>query len=305
MKELWEAERVVTPAAARELIESQFSDLKVAEISLLGNGWDNTAFLVNGNLVFRFPRRKVAVTLMKNECRVLPSLAQHLELSIPVPEWTGRPTDSFSWPFAGYRLIPGQTACRAGLSDEERVAASDCIADFLKQLHSLPSVEAPQCHLPGDVIGKLDVGRLTARTRECLTKVANTDFWRFSSLLKRLYKECGEIEQQPGTTVVHGDFYVRHLVVDDNRKLTGIIDWGDVHIGNPALDLSIAHSFLPPQAHARFRERYGRISDETWQLARMRAAFYGVVLANYGVSTDDKAISGEAFKILSYLEDSL
>jgi aminoglycoside phosphotransferase (APT) family kinase protein len=69
-----------------------------------------------------------------------------------------------------------------------------------------------------------------------------------------------------------------------------VIDWGDVHLGDPALDLSLAFSFLPPAARGAFREAYGAIDDATWDRARFRALHYGVLLTHYGTEIGDDAI---------------
>jgi aminoglycoside phosphotransferase (APT) family kinase protein len=94
----------------------------------------------------------------------------------------------------------------------------------------------------------------------------------------------------------HGDLYARHVLIDDHRRVCGIIDWGDMHVGDPALDLSIAHSFLPPSAHEAFRAAYGPIDDATWSRARYRAIFIGATLAHYGRQIGDAAI-GDAGRV--------
>ena len=108
----WAAEATVGPEQARRLVESQFPALAPARIEPFGVGWDNTAYLVNGSAVFRFPRRQMAVPLLENECRVLPRLAGRLTLPVPRPEWVGTPTAEYGWPFAGYPMLPGRTADR-------------------------------------------------------------------------------------------------------------------------------------------------------------------------------------------------
>jgi aminoglycoside phosphotransferase (APT) family kinase protein len=98
---------------------------------------------------------------------------------------------------------------------------------------------------------------------------------------------------------VHGDFYARHVLYHGGR-LTGVIDWGDVHIGDPAVDLAIAFSFLPPAARKIFRQVYGEIDDATWKRARFRALHYGAVLFEYGASTGDEAIRAAGAFALKY-----
>lgn len=41
--------------------------------------------------------------------------------------------------------------------------------------------------------------------------------------------------------VCHGDLHVRHLLVDRDGSATGVIDWGDLCLADPAVDLSIAY----------------------------------------------------------------
>ena len=69
-----------------------------------------------------------------------------------------------------------------------------------------------------------------------------------------------------------------------------MIDWGDVALGDPALDLSIAFSYLPPGARDRFRDAYGPIDDMTWDRARFRALHYGAALVDSAAGTGDEAM---------------
>ncbi len=51
---IWDKTINVTTEIAQKLIENQFS-YKVNNIKFLGSGYDNSAFLVNQEIVFRFP----------------------------------------------------------------------------------------------------------------------------------------------------------------------------------------------------------------------------------------------------------
>ena len=113
---------MVTPARAIELIESQFPALAPAALEPLGVGWDNTAFVVNGSHVFRFPRREVASPLLAAEASLLPLVARHLPLPIPVPSLRGQPSARYRWPFLGYPMLPGRTACQFRLDEAQRIA---------------------------------------------------------------------------------------------------------------------------------------------------------------------------------------
>jgi aminoglycoside phosphotransferase (APT) family kinase protein len=295
MKRSWEAEQIIDPVQALEMIVEQFPGLGAKRIELLGSGWDNTAYLVNESLVFRFPRRKVAVAILEHEAAILPRIAALLPLAVPVPKWVGKPSGDYPWPFIGYPMLPGQSACGANLSDEERSRCAEPLARFLKALHALSLSMGKEARLPGDLIARLDVERLTKAIEKNLSEIECPH--RFDKILAR----APLLRKPLCSAIVHGDFYVRHLLVDEKHELTGVIDWGDVHLGDVAVDLSIAHSFLPPSAHALFRAAYGEISEETWELSRFRALCSSTYLIDFGQNTGDIAILREGLKALEWI----
>jgi aminoglycoside phosphotransferase (APT) family kinase protein len=281
MTQPWAPERVVDFGLAGALIESQFPALAPVSAEPFGEGWDNTAYQINGTLVFRFPRRQIAVPLMETECRVLPRIAPSLPLPIPVPSYVGRPTPEYPWPFAGYARIPGFSASRLCLDDRQRSELARPLGRFLSALHALPP-----SGVGGDTIGRLNVERLAERIRKSTEGIES------------IVEESLGLRSGPRAVLVHGDLYVGHLMVDDDIRLRGVIDWGDVHANDPAVDLSVAWSFLPPGARGEFREAYGPIEERSWRLARLRALHYGIVLLDYGQGTNDPVLAREARTIL-------
>lgn len=270
----WRAERPVSAELARALVESQFPALAPAHAEPFGAGWDNTVFLVKGAWVFRFPRRKVAVPLLETELRLLPRIGPLLPLPVPAPTLQGTPTPDFPWPFAGYALIPGRTADRTALTADQRVRAAEDLGAFLKVLHALPA-EA----LPEDGIGRLDAARLRSEIRR---RLGEAPAWIDDP-----------VRVPRGDALVHGDLHARQLLFQDGT-LCGVIDWGDAHRGDPAVDLAVAHSFLPAEARPAFLRTYGPVDPETWRLARLRALHVAAALAEWAMDTADGPLLEEA-----------
>jgi aminoglycoside phosphotransferase (APT) family kinase protein len=291
MRRQWEADTELNAEQAALLIETQFPRFAPARLSTLGVGWDNVAFVVDEQWVFRFPRRQVAAGLLEREARILPLLAPHLPLRIPAPEYIGMPTAGYPYVFAGYPFIPGRTACRCSCSDSDRAALAPAIARFLAALHHIPIDADTRQWAPGDEIRRANTQSRAPTVKERL--VANPagldshDLRNLNQLVDNLATTPANA-QQP--CWVHGDFYGRHLLLDDTNRAIGVIDWGDVHLGDPAIDLSIAFSFLPPAARRSFRQAYGDIDDATWDRARFRALHYGALLTAYGADTGDTSI---------------
>lgn len=299
MSKPWAAEINLSIDLARSVISEQFPRFANQSLVELGSGWDMIAFLVGGEYVFRLPRRQLGADLVAIEINVQPRLAPLLPLPIPNPEFVGRPSDRYPWLFAGYRMIPGKTACSRNLSDSQRAALIPSLASFLSTLHSIPPAQVQQLGAPEDLYGRLDMAKRIPKAIERLESLTKDGLIQDAAPLLRLIHETGVPSPNHLKTIVHGDLYVRHLVVGDDGQLTGIIDWGDVHLGDPAADLSVAFTFLPPGARDAFRSLYGLINETTWKRARFRAINYGLLLTDYGHTENDRDILREGQYILS------
>jgi aminoglycoside phosphotransferase (APT) family kinase protein len=301
MERPWSAEHEVSATLARALIEAQFAELAPARVEVLGVGWDNTAFVVNEAYVFRFPRRQIAVNLIEIENRLLPFVAPRLPLPVPVPLFVGRPEERFPWPFGGYRKLAGRTACALALDERQRIQAAEPIAHFLAALHAIPRDEASRRGAGPDALGRLDVAKLAPLVRQRLEQIARLglvgDLRPWASVI-----DATVVTPSPEALVLlHGDLYARHLLVDAGGQLAGVIDWGDVHVGHPAVDLSIAHGFLPPAAHDGFRRAYGPIDDATWRLARFRALHHAAAVVVFAHDIGDGDLLREGLTALHHL----
>jgi len=286
MSRVWDADVELSLEAATHLIERQFPVLAPARLELLGAGWDNAAFLVNERFVFRFPRRQVAVELIEREVRILPLLAPHLPLPIPVPTFVGAPADGYPYPFAGYPRLPGTTACLPVWSEEERARNAVPLARFLAALHRIPVSDETRAWAPGKEAGR-PMSPLRDRLRALAPALGGIEVEGLADRADRL----AVTPAWAGPPCwVHGDLYPRHLLVDDQRRLCGVIDWGDAHLGHPAIDLMVAFCFLPPTARGAFRSDYGPIDAATWDRAQCHALHYGVSLIEWGTDIGDAAI---------------
>lgn len=286
----WIADVELTQAQAAALIRRQFPVLGEVTMQPLGTGWDNQAWVVNGAWVFRFPRRQVAASLIATEQRFLPALAAHVPVPIPVPVFAGQAGDTYPYPFVGYRMLPGITACSAHLSDQDRARQAEPLAAFLRSLHSAPI--AISAGAPGDEIGRSNLPLRLQALESRIDRVAHNHPEIDMAALRRIASELVTTPAWPNPPCwVHADLYVRHLLLDEQRRLCGIIDWGDLHVGDPALDLSIVFSFLPSWSRPAFWTIYGEVDPHTVARARFRALSYGIILLDYGHEIGDAALA--------------
>jgi aminoglycoside phosphotransferase (APT) family kinase protein len=269
VSEQWRAEIEVDEALARELIETQWPAFSGATMRPFGAGWDNSAYLVDERIVFRFPRRSIAVPLIVHEMTVLPAIAPQLPVPIPSPIYAGSPTEAYPWPFHGYEVLRGEPASDRQLSDNEVAHLASDLGAFLRVLHGIDL--APLDALRRDTFGKLR-------------------------------PELLGIDEEPlqaPDRVVHGDLYARHLLLDERNRLSGVIDWGDLHRGPAAVDLSVVHMMIPHQHREAFFAAYGPVDERSWHFARYRAHHHASFVLRYAASIGDANLHRAAETALS------
>lgn len=274
MNEPWTPDLMVTEDDARRLVGSQFPQFAESTFERYGQGWDNVAYLVDDRYVFRFPQREISSSLIEREMNALPTIAPRVPVKTTNPQFGGNSDSSYPWRFAGYERIAGVTACSRDLTQGERGLLAEDLAHFLRALHSIDLSEFSH-PLPEDAIGKLDPNRL-------------------------------QVDEEPlsgDLKPVHGDLYSRHLILDEHNRLTGVIDWGDVHQGNVAVDLSIVHMMIPSRFHARFLDIYGEVDERTWRFARHRARHHAGFCLEYATKKSDQDLLRAAQTALRYVND--
>lgn len=274
----------MTPALARTLVAACFPALAPRRVEPLGTGWDNAAFLVDGEWVFRFPRRAGAADLLRTEARALPALAPRLPLPVPVPEWVGEGDGRFPLPFTGYRRLPGRTACAAGPADAGSRAVARSLGGFLAALHAVP---AGGLGLPGDTLRRTDLASRTHLLEERLGALSQAGLVGDPGPWLALFAEGDAGGPGRPPAVVHGDLYARHVLLDGRGEVAGVLDWGDLHLGDPAVDLSVAYLLFAPEERGAFAEAYGPVDAGAWRTARRRALFHAASTAWFAHAVGD------------------
>src|SRR5688572_31310 len=169
----WEAEVVIDEPLVQAALADQFPELDATSARLLGEGWDNSVWVVEETWAFRFPRRDGAIPGVERELEVLPRLAPLLRVPIPEPRFIGVPGDLFPWPFFGAPLLAGVEVADADLSEEMRTELGAELGRFLRALHDVELDVA----LPDDPIRRADTPFRVERTRERLAASKELDLW--------------------------------------------------------------------------------------------------------------------------------
>ena len=284
---VWSPELVVDEPLARRLL-SQFPELELRSLQKLAEGWDNSVWLADERWAFRFPHRGIAIPGFERELEVLPRLPQ-LPLPVPRPAFVGRPDGGFPWPFFGSEVLPGVEAGDAELDDDARTEVGIELALFLRELHAVEL----DLELPFDANARTDMHRRAALARQQLAEVERLGVWSPVPRIEELNAEAAALPPPERPVLVHGDLHFRHLLVNDGRA-SGVIDWGDVCRSDPAIDLPLLWSFVPPDGRDAFLAAYGPVNDAQLLRARVLAVQLCAALAQYARVEGNAGVEREA-----------
>ncbi len=289
---VWDAEWEVDEEQARTLIGKQFPQLSSKQVKRLGWGWDNTVFLIGDEYVFRFPRRTMAVDSIRIEGKLLPKLEDYITIPYPKPLFYGEASGAYPAPFLGYAYMSGDFPI--GLTEERRALSAETLARFLRRLHEFPVHEALECGVRQDHRNLTDIASRKVKLQGFMTKVEQHLSPKESSVIEAYLSRLQQDRVEAVNVLLHGDLHFKNMLVNQDGIVSGIIDWGDLSLGHPACDLSVAYSLLPPCARDVFFENYGESDEETKLLARLIAVYIPMLILMQAIDDGNEVIAAEA-----------
>jgi aminoglycoside phosphotransferase (APT) family kinase protein len=266
-------------ALVRTLLAGQHPDLATTPITAAESGWDNAMFRLGRDLAVRLPRREMGVALLAKEQRWLPQIAERLAVlttRVPSPIRVGRPSQEFPWPWSVVPWIEGEAADLAPPSDR----AYRQLGQFLRTLHVPGPSSGPHNPYRGVPL------RERAHAIDARIDRVRAEVNLVTAPVLGAWQAAVHAEPTAERVWVHGDLHPRNLLVS-NGELAGVVDWGDMTIGDPATDLAGIWMCCPNQrARAAAWQEYGAVDDATRIRARGWACFFGIVLTDIGLSDD-------------------
>jgi aminoglycoside phosphotransferase (APT) family kinase protein len=256
------------------LLAQQHPNLATLPVHAVEGGFDNYMFRLGESFAVRLPRSAIAARLLDNEQRWLITLSDRLPLQIPVPIRVGQPAFGYPWRWSVVPWLVGATA------EVAPVAASEAprLASFLRALHVAAPPDAPRNYERTAPLAARAVA-IEERMRH-LERVTDVMSYR----IRNAWLEALDAPHDTPSTWIHGDLHARNVLTLDGT-ITGVIDWGDMTCGDPAVDLACLWLLLQDKAaRARARHAYGEVSDALWARARGWAVVFGVTLLDTGLA---------------------
>jgi len=209
------------PEIVREALAVELPDLEVKSLRLTTQGWDNHTFVLNDEWIVRFPKDEEFQSAQ--ERWVTEALQGVSPVPIPHLELTGKKIA-----FAGYRMLPGVLLSEAWPRCEksEREAVVARLVEFCAAMHTGLRVDDALAN--GVIREDLAFGfvRASVNARSEWANVARRALARVD---QGAYADC----------VVHNDLHGDNILLDSTtHAVAAVIDFGDLAIGDPCLDLN-------------------------------------------------------------------
>lgn len=265
-------------ALVRSLLGEQFPewvDLPLRRIEPTGTV--NAIFRLGDELSVRLARREGPTEPGGKELDWLPRLAPLLPVEIPVPIVQGCPTGGYPWFWDVHTWVGGETV---PIEEVDAIQAARDLAALVGALQQVSPEGAP----PGRGIP------LAERDRE-------TRHWlaRFDGDPRVTVEWEHALAAPPwnGAPVWHhGDLDARNWLVRDGR-ISGVIDWGSMGVGDPACDVMVAWKLRSSAARDAFREALPT-DDATWERARGWVVSQAVAALAYYTPENNPTLHREA-----------
>ncbi|MER7576023.1 aminoglycoside phosphotransferase family protein [Streptomyces sp. NPDC126514] len=285
----------IDTALARRLVDTQFPQWADLPLTLLDPaGSDHVIHRLGEDLAVRLPRHAGAGRQAVKESEWLPRLAPHLPLPVPTPVAVGEPDFGYPWPWAVSRWLDGDVATAEALGDSSRAAVQ--LAEFLLALQEFKPHDFAAHHSRTDLTGQPLADRDHA-TRAAIAEVAGTfDAAAMTALWDAALNSPGW--HRPPVWF-HGDFHTGNLLTADGR-LSAVIDFGELGIGDPARDMMIAFTLMSARSRATFRATLG-IDDAIWTRGRGWALATGLNAYTHYAATDARVAAQTTRQITAAL----
>jgi aminoglycoside phosphotransferase (APT) family kinase protein len=267
------------------------------------SGWDNRTYHLGETMLIRLPSEEGYAAQVPKEQKWLPILSKYLPVSIPKPLALGKPSKDYPWNWSIYSWLEGEHPEQLLKQPHHLEIFARDIALFLNELQKIDSDKGP---LSGEhnCYRGAHPSIYAQETKDALTQLKDFSFADLifdSDKANYVWEKAIKSSWNRKPVWIHGDFSTGNILVKEN-KLTAVIDFGCMGVGDPACDLVIAWTFLTQDARKVFKSHLSsNIDADTWDRARGWCLWKALITL---LPLKDKTCE-EALKIQNIIKDIL
>lgn len=251
----------------RKIIDELYPNISTDRIQIFDDGWDYVVFAIDGRKAVRFPRRPDYAEKLPVEVAFLNHFSSQSPVS--VPRLTLHTDKQTSLPYVTYDFIPGvqfKKSVSRNFSKVELSAVAKQLGEFLTAMHSFPVETAKQLGIQQIDSFESWEKRLTKIKKEVFPHISEYEQKWTVTLFKNFLEIIAKTPVKP--LVTHSDIMPEHIIVDpETHTLSGIIDFGDILIADPAYDFTFLAGYGKDFLNECYRN-YGLPRDEMFEKRR-------------------------------------
>lgn len=230
----------------------------IGSLQPVTDGYSATILRASSGIAVRVPKSEAAGERQLRTISPQRRLARLLPAPVPLPLWALPMGDPFPFGIAGYSWLDGEPLA----ADGGDPAIAERVGTFLATLHGLDTTSFRRA-LPGR--SEVESGR-DRIVETAATWLHDTERPETMDRLAAWWDTCRAALTTASYTpsLVHGDLWYGNLLVRDGSRLSGILDWENLAVADPAQDFAtLMHSGEEfTQAVMDAYERAGGILDQ-------------------------------------------
>lgn len=225
-----------------EIIKVKYPDLTIRNYYLNEIGQNNDVYVINKELVFRFPKYESGIVQLRRETEILDYISDKIHVAIPKPLYQSLQASEPGKVFMGYPIIDGEplwNECLKVVNRDEYVKElASQLVSFLTELHAISL----------DNFTKKIQLKIRNPREEMQQLYENIQSKLFSYMRKDAQLQIvksfetalnGNAFSNIDLKLVHGDFGASNILWNEKTmEISGIIDFGNCGIGDPAYDFA-------------------------------------------------------------------
>lgn len=266
MARLHDDEIMITADDVRRLVTAQMPHWRHLEITPVAeSGTDHRLFRLGDALLARMPKIAWAAEQAASDARWLPRLAPALPLAVPVPIATGEPDEGYPFAWSVTPWLPGRALAdpldASATSNADSQTAAEQLGGFVRALAAIEPAGGPVKS------GSSRGAPLAGLDEDVRAAIAAAGDRIDGPSVLRAWDAALDAPRHAGPpTWLHGDLLPGNLLADGHR-LTAVLDWGALGLGDPAADLAPAWTLFAGDARRTFRASSGA-DDAAWARGR-------------------------------------
>ena len=270
----------------KNILEKKFN-IEINSLDLIGEGYDSKAYLVNGEYIFKVKYSANKKKGYEKEKSIYDFLNSNLVTNIKVPNIEySYISDEIS--ILGYKQIKGTfltPEIYSTMSTEEQELLKKDIAYFLRQMHDLDYTDINSYAIDNKQNVLEEYQLLKTTIYNSLTDIEKQYIENFMQRLNSTTifdgKKC----------LCHNDFSSNHLLLDENNRLCGIIDFGDSGIIDEYCDfiylLEDSEEEIGPNFGEDILRLYGNIDiEKAKEYQDVVEQYYPIETIVYGIKNN-------------------